>query len=389
MSHALSLLILFQTRLASPSPAELFAWLAKIGPVAERDDGFYLAAGEGDDAPAARVSLNAAPHVLAQSMGIAEELAADHPAHMAIARCDARLEVAWRPEDGMALADVALELSYLEPELQGILVYLNVDEVSEGSFPAGAGNAHLAAPDDDDAIRAALLGGWRLDAEASSPQAEAPLAATFTRAGELVYSRGQDQGLARILLVYRVEEGALVTDQPSHPGEQRTPVTFLADGRLMICDFGGRCVFAPEGEPALDPDAGLYALASFALRHGVGSTSPDEPMTPFLVIEASDGRRSLTRIASNEAGRAEDVAKGLAAEAADAPLCAYACDGYLVEAGARADAIIVYASRRGRATALVLAQAYEPGPDGSESRGNMVALPDDASWLPPAGDLLN
>jgi hypothetical protein len=382
MAHELALLLLFQTRIAAPTRAQLREWLTRIGPVEERDGAFYVAESDAEGAPTARVTLDDGAHVLAQSLGIAEELAADHPAYPAITRCDARIEVAWDPEDGEHLTDVSLELCYLESDLKGITVYLNLDEVSEGSFPHGAELAR-AGEDDDDDLRSALVGSWRLDPARSSPQAEPPLSATFTATGDLVYSRKVEGGLARILLTYRVEEGTLVTDQPSRPQEQRTPLTWLPGGELSLCDFGGRCVFTRETAGAhIDPDAALYALAGFALRHGVGSTGAEGPMTPFILTEEATGRRALTRIAGATAKGAEETARQVAAESSlDTLLCAYACDGYIVDDGERTDAIIVEASRRGRDGALVLAQAYRPGPDGSESLGAMVSMADAPSWF--------
>ena len=74
-----------------------------------------------------------------------------------------------------------------------------------------------------------LLGKW-----SSEPGSDEVTTLEFKEDGQLeytIYSTDKDQ---KIFLTYRVENNTLVTDQPSHPREERTPFTFTEDGKLAL-----------------------------------------------------------------------------------------------------------------------------------------------------------
>jgi len=215
-------------------------------------------------------------------------------------------------------------------------------------------------PLDDVALGAYVVGSWLLDPR--EPCGRLPpgaFAATFTHGGDLVYSQRWSQGIARIFLTYRIEEGQLVTDQPSMPGEQRYPLTLDEAGRLHAYDLGERTIFVrEEADEALDPDAGLLALAAVALRHGVAAASVAGPGAPFLMHEDGAGTRGLVRFVGEAPEHAHAAAARAAGALHDARACAFAVDGYLGGGSHGIHAIVVEASRRGRAGALLVAQPY-------------------------------
>jgi hypothetical protein len=62
----------------------------------------------------------------------------------------------------------------------------------------------------------------------------------FTEDGQLVYTICGAEKDQKIFLTYRVENNSLVTDQPSHPREERTPFSFTEDGKLALIYEGQR-----------------------------------------------------------------------------------------------------------------------------------------------------
>ena len=323
-----------------------------------------------------------------------------------LARCDAVIVASWDP--AADVTELSLEATYLEETLRGVTVFLHARTVSAGSFPAGAGQAvpgdtlgdplgdpldkpapppgSAARPEpvpaiDTAALTARLLGSWRLDpAEPCTVATPGELAMTVTRAGELVYSDRARGGLQRIQLTYRVDGADLVTDQPSAPREQRSPLVFGADGRLYSHDLGAPAVFVREtAADILDPDAALSALAGFALRHGIASAGAGEPLIPFVVSEDGAGQRSLTRYVTDAVGAR--AAGEAALRDSAATMYAFALDGYVTLDGKKTDAVIVEAGRRGRDRALVFVQPYAVRGDTAVATGPQHASGDAPSWL--------
>ena len=61
----------------------------------------------------------------------------------------------------------------------------------------------------------------------------------FTPDGRLIYSITENGKTGIMNMVYRVENGVLITDQPSHPSEERTKYSFDDDG-LLVLDYDGQ-----------------------------------------------------------------------------------------------------------------------------------------------------
>lgn len=224
----------------------------------------------------------------------------------------------------------------------------------------------------------ALHGRWR--AVAPLPAGIEDHAIEFTPAGEAVYSVFEHEGIARMLLTWRLEGDVLVTDQPSEPREERTRFAIDAAGELRLGDPPGHYRREGADRPS-DPDARLYALVLFGLRHGVASASGEEPFIPFLVGEDARGLRQLRRIVAEDPAAAEQQARLLASSSSDFLRCVWTIDGRVTIEGRKLDAAIATGSERGRARALLLAQPYEPMAAGAQRIGSSIAAGEPPSWL--------
>lgn len=80
-----------------------------------------------------------------------------------------------------------------------------------------------------------LMGTWITDPEdIESRQVYEKTRLEFTEDGRLTYTILGEEKDHQIFLTCRVEDGVLVTDQPSNPRQERTPFTFTPDGKLML-----------------------------------------------------------------------------------------------------------------------------------------------------------
>lgn len=76
-----------------------------------------------------------------------------------------------------------------------------------------------------------LLGKWSRE---SGDSDGANTTLEFKEDGQLDYTiHGAEKDL-KIFLTYWVENNILITDQPSHPHEERTPFVFTEDGKLVL-----------------------------------------------------------------------------------------------------------------------------------------------------------
>jgi hypothetical protein len=89
-------------------------------------------------------------------------------------------------------------------------------------------------------LNGVLLGKWRSDpADEKAIELYGDVSLEFTERGELLYTVHAPDKDQVILLKYRLENGALITDQPSGPREERTRYFFDPDGKLRLC-LGGK-----------------------------------------------------------------------------------------------------------------------------------------------------
>jgi hypothetical protein len=112
-------------------------------------------------------------------------------------------------------------------------------------------------------------------------------------------------------------------------------------------------------QPAIDASQALIDLIFMGLDHGIDSVRGGEPLTPFVVTVGGDGKRTLTRFATDRlehsAARAQEF---VAALGADISMYAIALDGYFTVDGEKFDAILVEGGERGKPFALQFAQRY-------------------------------
>lgn len=74
-----------------------------------------------------------------------------------------------------------------------------------------------------------LLGKW--SSESGSGE---DTTLEFKEGGWLEYTICGSQKDQKIFLTYQVENNMIITDQPSHPHEERTPFQFTADDKLVL-----------------------------------------------------------------------------------------------------------------------------------------------------------
>ena|ERR1044072_5733060 len=84
-----------------------------------------------------------------------------------------------------------------------------------------------------------LVGRWETDpTDANAINEYGRTTLVFGGDGSLTYIihvEGKDQVM---VMTYRIEDSILITDQPSHPAEERTSFTITPEGDLVL-DYGG------------------------------------------------------------------------------------------------------------------------------------------------------
>jgi hypothetical protein len=90
-----------------------------------------------------------------------------------------------------------------------------------------------------EAISSQLVGRWTTDpADKEALKEYGSTTLVFTETGELryiIHAEGKDQIM---LLTYRIDNGTLITNQPSEQREERTAFLLTPDGKLVL-DYGG------------------------------------------------------------------------------------------------------------------------------------------------------
>lgn len=80
-----------------------------------------------------------------------------------------------------------------------------------------------------------LIGEWATDPDGTwSTKEYGRVFMRFSRDGRLRYSIEQSGRQQVMNLTYRVEGNQLITDQPSHPAEERSEFCVMEDGRLGV-----------------------------------------------------------------------------------------------------------------------------------------------------------
>ena len=84
-----------------------------------------------------------------------------------------------------------------------------------------------------------LVGRWITDpTDKEALKDYGPATLVFTESGDLRYIIHAEDKNQIMLLTYRIENGTLITNQPSEPREERTEFFLTPDGKLVL-DYGG------------------------------------------------------------------------------------------------------------------------------------------------------
>lgn len=81
-------------------------------------------------------------------------------------------------------------------------------------------------------IREKLIGSWVSDAMDNNGAEKIHL--EFAEGGYLTYTIIGEHANQHIFLTFRIEDNLLITDQPSHPQEERTQFSLASDGKLVL-----------------------------------------------------------------------------------------------------------------------------------------------------------
>ena len=81
-----------------------------------------------------------------------------------------------------------------------------------------------------------LLGRWLLVRAEQGFSTGDRVVSEFTPDRKLIYSITQGEKTSIMNMTYRVDGGVLITDQPSHPSDERTKYSF-DDAGLLVLDY--------------------------------------------------------------------------------------------------------------------------------------------------------
>jgi hypothetical protein len=80
-----------------------------------------------------------------------------------------------------------------------------------------------------------LIGKWRTDPDdLESIQEYGSVFLEFRTDGSLIYTILNENTEQKIILTYKIENGVIITDQPSSPNIEKTPYTITANQKLLL-----------------------------------------------------------------------------------------------------------------------------------------------------------
>lgn len=92
-----------------------------------------------------------------------------------------------------------------------------------------------------------LFGVWNSDKkDDATKNSIGTVTMTFTNDGALIYDIYENDKLQRMNLVYKISGDTIISDQPSHPQEQRTKYRLENDNKLILEFEGQRTIFIKE-----------------------------------------------------------------------------------------------------------------------------------------------
>jgi hypothetical protein len=83
-----------------------------------------------------------------------------------------------------------------------------------------------------------FVGRWKQFKDEGTMETGEGVTMTFTEDGKLIYVIHQKDSKQIMNLVFRVDGDQLVTNQPSHPQEEKTNFSFDTEGNLVL-DYAG------------------------------------------------------------------------------------------------------------------------------------------------------
>ena len=86
-----------------------------------------------------------------------------------------------------------------------------------------------------DSLKSRLIGVWESDpTDHEGLRAMGAATLDFREDGQLLYTMHDQDADRTAVLLYRLDDGWLVTDQASAPATERTRIELKADGRLVL-----------------------------------------------------------------------------------------------------------------------------------------------------------
>lgn len=89
-----------------------------------------------------------------------------------------------------------------------------------------------------------LIGKWNSDQSDEATRISiGNVKMTFTKDGKLIYDINVGDKVERMNLVYKIHNDIIITDQPSHPQEQKSKFTIEENIKLILEFEGEKTVF--------------------------------------------------------------------------------------------------------------------------------------------------
>ena len=94
-----------------------------------------------------------------------------------------------------------------------------------------------------------LIGVWNSDmTDQATKNSLGNVIMTFTKDGSLFYDTYEGDKLQRMNMTYRISDDTIISDQPSHPNEQRTRYKLENNDKLILEFEGTTTVFTREAK---------------------------------------------------------------------------------------------------------------------------------------------
>jgi hypothetical protein len=89
-----------------------------------------------------------------------------------------------------------------------------------------------------------LIGIWNSDeTDETTQKTLGKVTMTFTEDGKLIYDIFEGDKQQRMNMVYKIQGDTIISDQPSHPQEQRTKYKIENSNKLILDFEGEKTVF--------------------------------------------------------------------------------------------------------------------------------------------------